>query len=201
MSNVLFSNIIGLLFVIIAWNLMKFLSSRTDGVPKFTLRELAVGQDIRLSISKLQLLLWTLVVVFSYVSIYAFRLRYGDTAALAEIPPNLFLVLGFSVTGGLGSKGITQYLVKNSFLKKDKATEPKASDLFRDDGGYPAIYKMQLFFWTLIAILIYLISLEKTLSVAELDLPPTLPEIDTALMVLMGISQGAYLGKKVVSRG
>ncbi len=48
--------------------------------------------------------------------------------------------------------------------------------------------------WTLVAIAIYLFAL-----VGQIRSGHVLPDIDPTLMVLMGLGQGAYLGKKLVT--
>jgi hypothetical protein len=51
--------------------------------------------------------------------------------------------------------------------------------------------------WTLIAIVTYLIAVASRIHTNNVR---GLPNIDSALMVLMGLGHGAYLGKKLVSQ-
>jgi hypothetical protein len=82
-----------------------------------------------------------------------------------------------------------------------------AGAVLKDDDGAPDLSKIQMLAWTLIAIGVYLyavfhvvpaiLGLKPPLPAA--DKVPGLPNIDAALMVLMGLGQGAYLGKKLVT--
>jgi hypothetical protein len=79
----------------------------------------------------------------------------------------------------------------------------RSSDLMQDDSGDPDLSKVQLLIWTVIALGVYL----GTVIAAVNDIAVNgvanhngaLPDIDAALMVLMGLSQGGYVGKKLVT--
>jgi hypothetical protein len=152
-----------------------------------------------LSLSKLQAALWFFAVFLGYVATYAVRVRHGDVAALGTLPQNLMLLLALSAGGTLGSKWITGYKVKAGKITKTDAGRPSAGDLVADDDGYAAWNKLQLFYFTALAFAVYGIGLVRELQLASADSAPMLPEVDTALVALMGLSQGAYLGKKVVT--
>lgn len=81
--------------------------------------------------------------------------------------------------------------------------------LVTDDDGNLDFSKFQMLIWTLIAVTIFIINAYQI--ICDLTPPkeiallkgykmptPTLPDINDALMVLMGLGQGAYLGKKLV---
>lgn len=76
---------------------------------------------------------------------------------------------------------------------------PPAGDLryaVTDDAGRSDFTKIQLLTWTVIAIALYLWQVSKIVLSGK---PPTgLPGIDPSLVVLMGLSQGAYMGRKLV---
>lgn len=75
------------------------------------------------------------------------------------------------------------------------------ADIF-DEDGKPAMTRFQMFVWTFVAIIAYFIILGMTLSsmlvgslltgVENL----TIPNIDTTMLTLMGVSQGAYVAGK-----
>lgn len=165
---------------------------------KWDLLKLAEGDDGLPSSSMFQFLLWTAVALFAYIAIYTARAQQGEYGALAEVPANLLILMGISSGSMVISKGITVYqLSRGSAAKKHRT--PKGNRLkyfITDDLGEPVLNKVQMIAWTLVAIGIYLFLVTRQVSGAEL---PTLPDVDESLLVLMGISQGTYLGKRLVS--
>src|SRR5580658_4469110 len=75
--------------------------------------ELVYGQDKRPSSSKLQFLLWTVVVIFSYVAVYSARALKGYYFAIDEIPTNLMITMGLSIGTASVAKGITAGFVQS----------------------------------------------------------------------------------------
>lgn len=210
--------------------------------------DLFTGQDKRPSSSKFQFLLWTIVIIFSYVAVYAARALREYYEPVDQIPVNLLIMMGFSVTTAAAAKGITVGYLETGRVSKPEppstkadAVDPKLnvegkplksragwSAILVDDNGYPDLSKIQMIAWTFISICIYLIGLIALVNalpnasdgftdvtgkaVAWRDLTPafleknpdiahriSIPDISAALMVLMGLGQGAYLGKKLVT--
>ena len=114
------------------------------------------------------------------------------------IPDNLLLALGLSTTTMLAAKGITSKYVKEGEIDKSASSEPKGG-LFYDDDGYPDLSQIQLISWTVIGVGIFLL---KTLSdvIGSTGAVTGLPDIDSTLLMLMGIGQGAYIGKKIITK-
>lgn len=182
----------GVVVLVVLWVLYRVLG-RTWNPGK-----LIEGADGRPSTSKLQWFLWTVVVVFSYSAIYAARAWTGNFGVISDIPQNLLIAMGLSVTTMAAAKGITVSYVSSGQVTK-KAISPETASsgaIIQDDDQIPDLSKIQMMAWTLIAIGIYLIRLVQEINTVS---PPQLPDIDTALMVLMGLGQGAYLGKKLVT--
>lgn len=72
------------------------------------------------------------------------------------------------------------------------AVKPVAStrfidDILSDDGGI-SFHRFQIFVWTIVLIVIFIASVINTLA---------MPEFDTMLLALMGISSGTYIGFKL----
>ncbi|HYO48283.1 MAG TPA: IPT/TIG domain-containing protein [Chloroflexia bacterium] len=193
-------------FVLLAaiWVLYILMSGRLNPLV------LVSGADNRPSTSKLQFFLWTVVVLYAYAVIWAarYQLSNGNVQALPDIPPNLLLAMGFSLTTVTAAKGITTAYVSSGRLVKNpppkegspaNATAPATasglSALGTDDDGDPDLSKMQMLAWTLVAIGVFLAAV----VVQVREATPQLPDIDASLMVLMGLGQGAYLGKKLVT--
>jgi hypothetical protein len=166
-----------------------------------------VGADGRASASKLQWFLWTVVVIFSYVAVYSLRASRDHFEAIEEIPSHLLTIMGFSLTTMAAAKGITASYVAAGRVAKTpvsasggKAHAKGPGGIVLDDEGFPDLSKIQMMAWTLIAIGIYLINLYNKIRSVKGDSPlPQLPDIDASLMVLMGLGQGAYLGKKLTT--
>ena len=152
-----------------------------------------------LSASKFQALLWTLIVLFSYSSV--FGARFLDSAAealrlLPMIPLNLFLLMGFSITTAVGSKGVTISYKTQGIISQ------KSGGLMRNPKGQGDLQKTQMLAWTVVAAFIYLMKVVAFISnktYTQLDVA-ALPDVDQTLLLLMGVSQGSYLGNKVVSK-
>ncbi|HKV40232.1 MAG TPA: IPT/TIG domain-containing protein [Blastocatellia bacterium] len=189
--------LIGLAFLFLGWILYAAIVGNWNPL------KIIEGADGRPSTSKLQFWLWTIVALYSYVALYAARvLDAHSTAALGSIPASLMIAMGLSVTTATAAKTITSTYVQSGKVAKDAA--PRGTSLFssllQDDDGSPDLSKLQLLAWTAVAIGIYLIAVGYKIGSMHLTgKPEDLPDIDAALMVLMGLGQGAYIGKKLVT--
>jgi hypothetical protein len=163
--------------------------------------QLVNGFDGTWSTSKFQWFLWLIFILFAYTAIWVLRAEQGNFSALNEIPVNLLTVLGFSTGTAAAAKGITSGYVQTGRVQKPGApanAPPKdTGGIFQDDTGAPELAKIQMMGFTFIAIGIFLITVIH--QIASNDITAGLPNIDSSLMVLMGISQGGYLGKKLVT--
>src|ERR1044072_6607648 len=79
---------------------------------------LVIGEDGRPSTSKLKPFLWTAVIVFAYAVLYAARLKKGYIEAIAEIPPNVLIAIGFDAATLVAAKSITQSQVPRGQIEK-----------------------------------------------------------------------------------
>ncbi len=160
--------------------------------------KLIEGADGAPSTSKLQWFLWTITALFSYTVVYAARISLGVIAPITDIPSSLLIAMGFSVTTMAAAKGITASYVTSGRLVKAPAKQPPKGPgaIFTDDDGDPDLSKVQMMAWTFIGIGVYVIRVGQQVSSPDV---PELPDIDAALMVLMGLGQGAYLGKKLTT--
>jgi hypothetical protein len=69
--------------------------------------------------------------------------------------------------------------------------------LVNDDDNCPDFTKAQLFFWTVVAAVLYIVQAHT--NMANHIAAGSLPDIDAALIVLMGMGHGTYLGGKLMS--
>src|SRR6185295_9844507 len=185
------SYLIALAFLVLFWIIYRLLTGTWNPF------KVVCGADGRPSTSKLQFWLWTIVVLFSYVALYAARVQDHKYDPITEIPANLLIAMGFTIVTATAAKGITTSFVQNGDLVKPPASPQTsgASQVLKEDDGSLDLSKIQMLAWTVIGLGVYLILLNHNLRTA----PYALPNIDSALMVLMGLGQGAYLGKKLVT--
>ena len=167
-------------------------------------RELVNGFDGFGSTSKLQWFLWLVVVIFAYFALWVLRAEQSDLSALSKVPVNVLTVLGFSTGTAAAAKGITSGYVQTGKVSKPGppqvgATTANTGGIFQDDSGAPELAKIQMMAFTIIAIGIFLATVIH--QIVTDDISAGLPDIDASLLVLMGISQGGYLGKKLVTFG
>jgi hypothetical protein len=168
------------------------------------------GADGRLSTSKLQWFAWTAVIVGSYVAVYVARVLTGHADASLQVPGNVLIALGFSATTMATAKGITTlYIAGGRTVKEPPPSAANSANvtmrggLLADDTGITDLSKVQLVTWTLIALAVYVYAVQSRISAIPNNCsapcsPNSLPDIDSVLMVLTGLSQGGYLGKKLV---
>lgn len=162
---------------------------------------LAEGYDGRTSTSKAQFLLWTAIVVPCYAALFTANWRTGHVDASLKMPDNLLAVLGISVATAVGAKAL--YAVGDA--PKQKKAAPGAhgkGGLVTDDTGFPDLAKVQLVAWTLLAAGIFCIRVihELRVTLGGTGHVAAMPDLDAALLTLMGISHAGYVGKKAVDR-
>jgi hypothetical protein len=159
---------------------------------------LVEGADGRLSTSKFQWLLWTVVAIFAFVEVTAERLlrglSVGDPAS-PEMPVNLLVAMGLSAATMIVAKGVTSAYARDGLVDKSGVAPVHRGGLLTDDDGAVDLSKAQMVSFTLIAIAFYLIRL-----LGQAGATPVMVDIDGTLMALMGLSQGGYLGKKMATR-
>jgi hypothetical protein len=162
------------------------------------------GFDGIASTSKLQWLLWLIVILYGYAALWVLRAEQSNFSALNNIPVNLLTVLGFSTVTMAAAKGIKAGQVQAGRVQPPNPVtagpaRAKTGGIFQDDGGNPELAKIQMMAFTVLAIGIFLATVIH--QIVTDDIAAGLPDIDASLMVLMGISNGGYLGKKLVTFG
>jgi IPT/TIG domain len=188
--NFLFSYpISGIIFLLIAYVVVTIFTRDANPL------HLALSEDGRYSVSKMQFLIWTVVVLFAYVSLWLVRVGHNEYAPITDIPASLMLAMGFSVGTAVGAKAITENKIDNGRQPDSRTDEkPKLSDLARE-GGNAELSKVQMLLWTLVTVIVFLVLVNQ----AQASPSPKLPDIDPSLVVLMGLGQATYLGRKLVS--
>lgn len=185
-------------------------------VDDWGLQRLVGGADKRASSSKLQWTIWTVVVLYSFITIYSFRILNGHWEPIQDIPQNVLIAMGLSTTTMVAAKAITTGYVANGLVDKDQGKTTVRNDsgvfskgfwsnIFNDDGGTnPDLSKVQMMAWTFVAVGVYLLNVlnivYNTIDVNQFGNVVVLPDISASLMVLMGLGEGAYIGKKLVTK-
>jgi hypothetical protein len=191
------SLVIGLITIAILWIIYGKIAE------DYRLKKLVVGADGRASSSKLQWTLWTIVVLFTFMTVYIARGINGHWNPIQEIPQNALIAMGFSITTMAAAKAITtENVASGQLTKAPKTSGSFLGDIIKDDSGFPDLSKVQMMSWTFIAIITYILYLGTMVftKTGEIEKVLIFPDIPSALMVLMGLGQGAYIGKKLVTK-
>jgi hypothetical protein len=149
---------------------------------------LFIGVNGQLSISLFQIFVWTVV------TLWALFYVWGVTGSLLAMTSQILGLLGIasvgSVTGrAIGRRTRGEGAVNKAINKKEKIEIKFWSIL--EEGGRFDLYKLQLFLFTL-AIAGYVMY--------RVLLEGAFPELSNETLLLMGISNGTYVGGKVAAR-
>jgi hypothetical protein len=185
------------LAVLIGFGVLAIIGLGVAVFSKGQLSKVTEGADGRASTSKFQWLAWLAVIIFGYSVLWVLRAKQGDWSAITNVPVNVLTVLGFSTGTAAAAKGITTGYVQSGRLVQPPPVGNAKGGLVEDDSGAPDLSKIQIMAFTLIAIGIYLATLIH--QIVSNPVITTLPNIDSSLLVLMGISQGGYLANKLVT--
>ncbi|VVB70361.1 Uncharacterised protein [uncultured archaeon] len=155
------SLVLGLISMIVFYLIYRFVTGDS------WLSKLVSGADGRASSSKLQWTLWTIIVLYAFITILFARIINGLWTPFDSLPQNVLLSMGISITTMVAAKAITvDYVAEGSVAKSEKqvrvngVTSPGNKASFFDDllkeGGNPDLSKVQMMAWTLIAAMMYL---------------------------------------------
>jgi hypothetical protein len=163
---------------------------------------LVVGEDGRVSTSKLQLVLWTYAVAFVFL---AAIVQGVNVISMATIQTQYLFLLGIPAAGAAGASLITSQKIQSGQIAKP-SIEDKGEDaatknppgpvqglgqVVTDDQGHGDIGDFQYFIFNLVTLAFFF---EKLFSSGV----ATLPVIPDTLVALTGASALTYLTKKGV---
>jgi hypothetical protein len=135
------------------------------------------------SLSRTQVAVWTLLVVYAYLFIWFITGEYNT-----EIPRTILVILGISAgtyaTAAAVDKGKEDDKVKPATVVKTDGFFP---DLLTDSGG-AGLHRVQFGLWSVVLMIVFVVTVYETLA---------MPDFNTGLLGLMGISSAAYAGMKV----
>ncbi|RAA11774.1 hypothetical protein [Ralstonia pseudosolanacearum] len=165
------------------------LSGAPTGTEIYRWQSLLVESDTNtFSLSRLQLVIWTLVTLFAWSYLSIARSVIQMTPTFGDIPGSLAGLLGISV--GTTISTLTLNAVKGS--KAAGPTSPSISD-FISVGGVVAPDRLQYLLWTIIGAIAY-VALTLSLDPASIQQYIELP---SGFLTLSGISTAGYLGARV----
>lgn len=133
------------------------------------------------SLGLTQLAFWTLIISASFLYIWVI------TGELTPITGSTLVLLSISMATTAGSrlvdirrdpKSPKEIPPSNGFIK----------DVLSDSLGY-SVHRCQMFLWTIILGIIF---------ISDVIVKQKMPQLDTTLLGLMGISSGAYVGLKMI---
>lgn len=191
------------------------------------LRGALVDSQNRISLSRLQLVVWTVLVLSAYTAMSLWNLGQGDSDPLSiAIPQDVWVLLGISTTSLVGT-GLIQSNKKNEptnqtelarnadlldidpakvtaqgqLVAKKSPKDASWADLFEGEetGNWATldIAKIQMFFFTLVLVLAYAVALAAKFNGTEATLHG-FPPFSDSMLALLAISHAGYLANKAV---
>lgn len=184
-----------------------------------------IDERNKMSLSRFQMLTWTIVVLAAFGTIAIARALVDPITSMdIAVPPTVWLLMGISTTSLLGSP-----LIMNS--KKSAPEPPKANETLAEQGADPKslrvegrviantsvrdarwadlftgeevanvthldLAKIQMFFFTVLTVLAYAVAIG--VSLRGDTIPSSLPEVGDGMLTLLGISHGGYLAGKAL---
>ena len=154
------------------------------------------------SLSRLQFFTWTVVVLFTYLFITLIRIFAG--AGLPDgLSENLLILMGISVASPVASAPISHIKYPQASSNSPPPNPLPGYATMLEEHGKPSVSRIQMFAWTWIGIIVYLsilfTNLNEKMALGDVN-GLQIPDIDQMFLVLMGISQTAYISGKMVSK-
>lgn len=179
--------LIGIVFALVHAGL----KLRKGGNEKFSsLSAFLIDQDTNsYSLSKFQLMLFTLVTVFGYIYVFVCHLFVQWKFELPPVPEGLPTMMAVSVGTSVVASGIGARI-------GGKGAGPESPSLadFITSGGIVLPERFQFFLWTIVSSggVLALILASDPVTVTQL------PKLPDGMLYLMGLSSAGYLGGKLV---
>lgn len=159
----------------------------------------------KISLSRLQTVLWTIVVISGLLASVVLNLAKGaDQPINISIPSDLWFLMGITTASLVISPVIKNEKQSNETLEKNTTVqEANLSDLFKgeEDGNKDRLDlgKVQMFYLTIIIVLAYAVQIAHLLSSGKIV--DAFPLISSGMVTLLGISNAGYLAYKAAPHG
>ncbi len=158
------------------------------------------GLDNRWSTSKVSIALWTIAVLWAFVTLL---IRYGSSAVPQTVPGAYFALLGIPSAAALGAKAVTnQQAAAGGKTRLENPTNDPVKGLgqiFSDDTGSPDLLDSQYFLFNLVLLAYFVASFFHIAPPVGSNI--ILPALPGSLLALAGVSGATYLGKKALLVG
>ena len=182
-----------------------FISVAGHGITGYW-RGALIDEQNKISLSRLQLAVWTTVVLSAYVTAALGNIAHGAGDPLAiRIDSQVWILLGISTTSLVGSHLLkSNKSIQGLLLRNTGPGDSSWADLLRGEEtgneGLLDMAKVQLFYFTVIVVFAYAVALGTELS--RNGFPFTeFPSLSSGVLALIGISHAGYLTNKVVPHG
>ena len=150
---------------------------------------IVTSEDNRYSLSRFQIYVWTVWIVIAFCAVAFY------TGALPSVPDNVAVLMGINGLTTVLSTAITD--PKKIKSKQTDGERPSFyEDIFLDKNQTLDLPRTQMFIWTLVILATHVI----VFCNAYRNGTPSIPDVNTGLLILMGVSNGAYLGVKAAEK-
>ena len=170
--------------------------------PLIDWRGLLIDQRNKIILSRLQLVMWTILVISTILTEGVLNSVWGQAKPLdLAIPSQLWILLGISSTSAIAAPVVLG--MKGAALDTNAINGHAWRDIFYGDDTGNAdqvdFSKVQQFFFTVILVGAYAINIGSVLASAVASSSMlTFPPLDPGFIAIMGVSQTAYIAYKAV---
>lgn len=198
-----------------------------------TFKGVLVDERNVMSLSRLQMLAWSILVLTAVLALVFKAVEAGDgsclrdaTGCVPDLPQQLWLLMGFStatlvasplllsnsgaaepdqqkaeqISNGLARQGyqVSEQQLSGPLYRNNSPVQARWSDLITGEQNSNCLHldlpRVQMCFFTLVALLIYAVLLHGQLS--QSTAVGSLPELSDGLLAIIAISHGGYLVSK-----
>ena len=156
----------------------------------------------KMSVSRLQMFLWTILVLSACLTAALANVGLGAAEPLAvSVPDPLLLAMGVSTSSLIASPLVLHRANGKAVATNDTPHESRWTDLARaEQRGLDDVVdlaKLQLLLVTVVLVLAYAVGVGNAFA-DDGHVVSALPTVDDAFVVMLGISHAGYIAKKAV---
>lgn len=177
-------------------------------------RGILIDYRNKLSLSRLQLLCWTILILSAYFTAVLVNVSLDGSSPLnINIPSNLWVVMGISTGSTIGATVLLAQkrvvtnndekdnITNNALHTRENPNHAKWGDILKGDDNENSnvvdIGKLQMFMFSFILIFSYAAVIADQFSSGSVI--SSLPAVEEGMNVLLGISHTGYLSTKAVT--
>ena len=167
-------------------------------------RGVLIDQRNRISLSRLQLVVWSLLVISAITTEGVLNAVWGRAAPLAlDVPKELWILLGLSTASFVAAPMVLAPKADANTLSTKPLYQHAWRDIFYGDDTGNAdqvdFSKVQQFFFTIVLVIVYAVGLGSIMT-STIPSSGTLkfPHLDPSFIGIMAVSQVAYIAYKAM---